>query len=47
MDFTTRFWQAWKRLLLALPHDRQAEVLSNPGGFEWRQLAARAAYAAE
>jgi len=47
MDYTEQFWTAWRRILSALPHDRQAEVLSNPGGFEWRSLAAAAAVEAE
>jgi hypothetical protein len=45
--FTTRFWEEWNRLLMRLPHDRQAEVLANPGGYEWKLLAAAAALAAE
>jgi len=47
MSFEERFWQAWSAGLAALPHHRAAEVLSRPGGFEWRELAARAALAAE
>lgn len=47
MDYTELFWRAWQALLLKLPHDRQAEVISNPGGFEWKALAASAAEQAE
>lgn len=47
MDYTAKFWAAWNAGLLALPHHRQAEVMANPGGFEWRELAARAALQAE
>jgi len=47
MDYPQRFTLAWDRLLQALPHDRQAEVMANPGGFEWKQLAAQAAIQAE
>lgn len=45
--YTRRFWREWNRLLLGLRHDDQHEVLSNPGGFLWRQLAADAAALAE
>lgn len=47
MDYQELFWRAWQQLLLALPHDRQTEVMTNPGGFEWRQLTALAAQLAE
>lgn len=47
MDYTTRFWAAWRQFLLALPHPRQVEVMINPGGDEWRELARRAAEEAE
>lgn len=47
MNYNELFRAVWERLLLALPHDRQAEVMANPGGYEWRELAARAALATE
>jgi len=37
--YAMRFWDAWQFLLRRLPHDRQSEVLMNPGGLEWRELA--------
>jgi hypothetical protein len=37
-EYAMRFWDAWQFLLRRLPHDRQAEVLMNPGGFEWLEL---------
>ena len=47
MTYEELFWTAWRVAFLALPHHRQAAVLCFPGGIEWRELAARAALAAE
>lgn len=47
MNFEQRFWAAWDRHLSAMSHHAQAAILSNPGGYDWRQLAAMAALDAE
>ena len=40
--YAMRFWDAWQVLLRSRSHDRQSEVLMNPGGLEWRELAMQA-----
>jgi len=42
-DPFTEFTEEYDRQLAALPHHRRATVLSMPGGYEARQLAANVA----